>query len=325
MFAFSLHKAGSTLFTKILDDLARAANIAVVNIPGELFPQGIHEVDFPALKADFFQPKGYIYSGYRTFPEMFEFPETMAEHAGLLIRDPRDILVSMYFSFTGSHPIAQKDPEIRKKIEDNRRRENERGICRYILRHAGMVEQEFRSYEDHLKQLKVWRYEDVIFDKFNWVRGIANRFKIKLPEAKIREIAEKHDIRPKEEKPGDHIRRVAPGDAQEKLSPRMLEYLDRRFRRIMRVHKYETNAERQAADAAKPKSRNPVDKAMRWVRKKILHSDVMSRPKGSSRTQSPCTLRSIRSPSRSTSTRVSRITTSSSPGSPSSCTDTSST
>ena len=45
-----------------------------------------------------------------------------------------------------------------------------RELCRSA--DAGMVEQEFRSYEDHLKQLKVWRYEDVIFDKFNWVRSI---------------------------------------------------------------------------------------------------------------------------------------------------------
>jgi ubiquinone/menaquinone biosynthesis C-methylase UbiE len=238
IYLFSLHKAGSTLLNKVMIDLGQAAGIGVMDIPGQLFVQGIHSSDYPALEGNFFRPKGYIYSGFRTFPQMFDFPESMSANAGLLIRDPRDILTSMYFSFTGTHQIAQSDPSIRKQIEESRRRENERGICRYVLRNAHLAQADYDSYGRWIDQMKLWRYEDIIFAKTEWVREIARHFRIPVTDTQIDEIAERHDIRPEVERPDSHIRKVAPGDSLEKLSPRIRGYLDRRFRTMLEKHGY---------------------------------------------------------------------------------------
>jgi hypothetical protein len=242
VFAFSLHKAGSTLFNQVLADLGRAAGIGVVCIPTQLFRQGILDDDFPHLPAEFFQRTGYIYCGYRAFPQGFEIPEELIENSGLLVRDPRDMLVSMYYSFTGRHAMAQTDPESCRRIEEIRRREREYGLGRYVLRNAGTVEAEFQSYRASLSRLKVWRYEDVVFDKTRWVRDIAAHFQIELPTEQLDQIATKHDVRPQAESPHSHIRRVTPGDAREKLSPRTFAFLNRRFRSTLQRHAYPTDS-----------------------------------------------------------------------------------
>ena len=71
---------------------------------GEFFNLGIRAPQAPASTSRIFLDRGYCYGGFRFLPESFEIPILGQVKSLLLVRDPRDMLVSHYFSTRSSHP-----------------------------------------------------------------------------------------------------------------------------------------------------------------------------------------------------------------------------
>ena len=99
-FAFSIHKAGSTLMHEMIRDVCAARNIPAISLPDLFFNQGIldHEWAYdPKVLKDIYA--GRVYYGFRHLPPILMGPEvkTLMQKSVLLIRDPRDILVSQFF------------------------------------------------------------------------------------------------------------------------------------------------------------------------------------------------------------------------------------
>ncbi len=67
---------------------------------------------------------------------------------------------------------------------------------------------------------RLFRYEDVILHKRDWVRAMAEHFGWSAgTEGYLDKVMGWADVVPKEEQPDKFIRRVLPGDHKEKLSP----------------------------------------------------------------------------------------------------------
>jgi hypothetical protein len=116
-------------------------------------------------------------------------------------------------------------------------------IDEYVIQQAPVFRNLFHKYT-RIKDnnFKLFRYEDVVFNKSQWIKDILNFLELELEGNKIREIAEKHDIFPKEENIFSHIRKVTPGDYKEKLKPATIEIINEIFKEILIKYGYDLNS-----------------------------------------------------------------------------------
>ncbi len=223
VYAFSLPKAGSVLLDSILSTLSPVVGLTYVSIMGEFFELGLAEKDAPAETSKIFLDSGYCYGGFRSFPQRFKIPNLATRKAILLVRDPRDMLVSHYFSTRSSHPNPGR--RLTTSMQGMPLREKARVLTvdEYVVDLTKFYDRLLRSYievvEENPENFRIYRYEDVVFQKREWIADMCDYFGWLVPEAKVKKIADKNDIRPRVEKESKHVRQVSPGDYKRKLKP----------------------------------------------------------------------------------------------------------
>ena len=243
-FIFGIHKCGSSLLNKLFVDICRILAIPSVPIPELAFQQGIPTKDWEnstSLNAVILD--GYCHRGYRHFPLFLKDSDLLyCRKKILLVRDPRDAIVSAYFSFAKSH-ILPKSGDLLDSMLKSRRNLQNIELENYAVAHAVNVKKAFQRYHRYLsndEMLKVYRYEDIIFDKQNWLIDMLHFLGLTLKKAQIQRIAEKHNIVPQSEKPEQHIRKVSPGDHKEKLSPECITKINDILSPILERYNYES-------------------------------------------------------------------------------------
>ena len=147
-----------------------------------------------------------------------------------LVRDPRDRLVSQYFSFSRSH----QEPEsgyASANFSLTRKKAQRLLIDNYAIDQNDWIISNWRAYHEHLDPMttRVYRYEDVIFRKVEWLSDILNFFDLPCDEKIIESIVAQNDILPKNEDPNQHIRQVRPGNYKKHLSQGTCEQLNALF------------------------------------------------------------------------------------------------
>ena len=171
-FILGLPKAGSTLLNHIMHPLCEEAGLAAFGLHHELRELGIAPAKAPENVADLFVPNGYVYLGFRSFPYKFGLPVFASGRTILLVRDPRDMVVSLYFSLAHSHtkPGQGASDGLLKSFNERRRQAQEQDIESFVLGKTRAVQNYFASIDRNLQDIehKCWRYEDVIFDKLRW-------------------------------------------------------------------------------------------------------------------------------------------------------------
>ena len=239
-FVFSLPKAGSTLLMSIMSDVCRAMGIPVIDLPTRLFTLGIQPAELRNDINQLWQERGYAYTGFRSFlpPMKFDFSKTKNI---LLIRDPRDMLVSLYFSIRYSHVVPVPEGTDHP-ISRQRATFQKIGINQAALKMAHAYSNYFQDYMRHLPESTtcVYRYEDIIFRKREWIEHMLDFLGLRLQARRIRVIAEKHDVRPDTENPKKHIRQVTPGNYKSHLSQATIDKLDELLRPVMRHFHYDS-------------------------------------------------------------------------------------
>ncbi len=242
-FAFSVHKCGSSLMHSMINSVCKKADIPAISVPDLLFNEGFLEVDWqsdPSLLPAF--ERRLLYFGFRNLPSILRAPEfhLRKRRFVLLVRDPRDALVSQYFSLgkkTGSHARPKKNADnFNKMLESSGNQE----LDDYVLRAAPNLCNKLKLYREHLDfDLGLLRrYEDIFFDKETFLSEIFDHFGVEVPAGIIAEVAQKHDIRPEREDQTKHIRKGIPGDHAEKLAPETIAQLNDIFREVGAFYDY---------------------------------------------------------------------------------------
>lgn len=232
-FAFGVHKAGSTLMHDMLAAACQAAGVPWTNVPGVLFDRGIFEPDWQSDLAlvPVFQAGG-VHLGFRVFAPLLLDPRVQLSQrrSVLLLRDPRDALVSEYFSYGGqlTHVLPKKNAEqlLQKALQSH-----QEDIDTYCLRAARGYCAKIDTYRKALAgpNHREFRYEDVFFDKHRFLAQVFVHFGIALDAGIVASVASKHDIRPVVEDQSKHIRKGYPGDFGEKLQPSTIGRLNEIF------------------------------------------------------------------------------------------------
>jgi len=170
----SLPKAGSTLLFALLQDLAPRAGLAYVSPQDFFFVNGLRLTEQPHEASSLFRPRGYCYGGFRG-PPPYAIPILDTARCVVLVRDPRDMAVSHWYSVTQSH-VVPKAEDGEHFMARNRARALDRGKDAHVMQVARGLDGQFDRLASsgilHRADTAVFRYEDVIFRKRDWVDAI---------------------------------------------------------------------------------------------------------------------------------------------------------
>ncbi len=243
-YAFSIHKAGSSLMHKMIIDVCNLSNIPAISIPDILFLEGISEIIWENDEniINLITP-GRIYCGFRQFPNLLlnESLNLKDKKSVLLVRDPRDALVSEFFSFGGkniSHTMPEKTKEsFIKEVQTNAYMD----INQYVLNSAKYYQDKLNAYKNKLNfdNVLIFKYEDIYFDKRKFLSDIFNHFSIAIESNILDHVANENDIRPEVEDITKHIRKGTPGDYKQKLKPSTIDKLNEMFTDIAAWYGYD--------------------------------------------------------------------------------------
>jgi hypothetical protein len=241
-FIFSAHKCGSTLLNRIWYDVAKIANLPIIDLEGSMFQQGFVPNDIVDDLSPVFLYSGYCYLGFRSFWPIkrninFNFSKVKSI---VLVRDIRDAMVSHYFSTIYSHTIPKMGPTS-KRMKIMREKTKTVDINKYVLdKHfIEFYKSEFETYlQMKNKPSRFYRYEDIIFYKREWIDDMLNYIGIDIKSSKLDKIIKKHDIIPSNEDLSQHIRQVIPGNYRKHLSNSTIIKINSIFKNILKTYGY---------------------------------------------------------------------------------------
>ena len=182
------------------------------------------------FKSKIFREKGFVYAPLRDYVE----PDNYQDYTVLFfLRDPRDVLVSNYFSMKYSHG-EPRNKERRKNFLEVRRGLDEIDIDSFVLRQAAFYK---KKYEDYLMSMKrfdgyvLLRYEDMVMNSAVWVEQLLSALSIPMEDQVVDGVFKilGLDEVPLAEDKSKHVRSKYPGDFKRKLKSSTVEKLNSEF------------------------------------------------------------------------------------------------
>jgi hypothetical protein len=220
-FAFGVRKSGSSIMNAMLTSVAKFNGVNYVDVAGQLFGKGVtvakwqNDPDMSRMLRG-----GNLYGGFRNAPLGIAGHSLLQNsHKILLVRDPRDALVSEYFSNAYSHSIPE-DGEGRALMLEHRNLALRSSIAEYVLRQARFFRATLSEYRGFVAMpgMRLYHYEDAIMDKRWFLQDICSHFGWSLSDGELENILGWADVMPDEERPDKFVRKVTPGDHKDKLS-----------------------------------------------------------------------------------------------------------
>jgi sulfotransferase family protein len=255
---FTTHKAGSMVLHRVVRDICEKHNIAYYSPTTKKLPfdQIFNGKDFIARRNGCFGPLRFF------------VPSAALESANIVVhlRDPRDVLTSMFFSYCFMHPgEIEANAGYRKEVA-------EAGIDRFVLdmsdenftrfkgdygtgcqygRYIGSIHDRYITYLREVVRKPnavVLSYEEMVLDFGSWLRKFLAAFELTDGDETYEFVANRHaeTVKPAGEDIWSHKRKVTPGDYKEKLRPETISELNRRFSEVLEAlgyssPQYETN------------------------------------------------------------------------------------
>ncbi len=233
-YIFAFAKSGSTLINNMVSLYANNIGRPVLSLFNQAFDQGITTSDIAEDAREYIQRDGVIYTGFRHFP-CFDFDIEGCKSI-LLVRDPRDMLVSLYYSITQSHAIPQKNISLANQRKVAQKKE----IDDDVLIRAQWYVGQFGRYQQNLidANLVTYRYEDVIYSKQEWLSHIVEFLELPYKKRLVTKVAKVFDVIPQQEMVTAHVRQVHPGNYKVKLKPETITKLNEILAEFLRCYKY---------------------------------------------------------------------------------------
>lgn len=175
-----------------------------------------------------FKSTGYYYGPIGTFRSI---PNMEKYKVLLQLRDPRDVLTSLYFSTVYSHAV------ISPKLIRRRQEAKHLDVDDFVLLAA---EEYLPIYQTYCKQLLAnknmlfVKYEKMVEDFDGWLQNVAEHLNLDNEVDALAEIKRKANFSVPSEDKFAQRRQVTPGDHQRKLRAQTIETLNKNFSSILR-------------------------------------------------------------------------------------------
>ncbi|MBV9961196.1 MAG: sulfotransferase domain-containing protein [Parafilimonas sp.] len=221
---FTVHKSASTFIKNTIIKLIGPSHITAVELSGYLSRKRQEKYyNNPAFMKKVLYKTGYFFGAFRAF---YPFPDLDKFKILLVLRDPRDVLTSFYFSTLYNHPLSTKTVyEERKKYETYT-------IDEYVLETAPAMQKKYAAYCKNLlnrSNVLFLKYEDMISDFSNWLHTLNSFLELKDNEEQLQEIIAATTFKVDKEDPKSFIRNIKSGDHLNKLKTETINKLNELF------------------------------------------------------------------------------------------------
>lgn len=229
---FTSQKCASTFLSNILESLCESEGMVSIR-----FSNYFKDVDRSSWFSDrlflnrAFINKGYYYGAFRAFHKI---PNIDNYKVILILRDPRDVLTSSYFSTAFNHPITRKDNLI------NRDKALSQTIDEYVLDNYKQFKNVYEDYINYIMNkpnVLFLKYEDMITDFEPWLKKLVKHVELENHELIINKIITNTSFEVSEN-PNNFIRNVKSGDHLVKLKSDTIDLLNQEFKHILNSLKY---------------------------------------------------------------------------------------
>ncbi len=256
-FTLGIKKSGSSIYNRISFALARFNRYTPVDVAGNFFKQNITVeswINDPAVER--LLAGGNLYGGFRNLPVALTATDFFRQcKKSLLVRDPRDALVSEYFSIAYSHSIPEPSTQGNKitlAMEKARQSMLKRDINDFVRKAAPDFNKILLQYAILLQDplSLVMKNEDVILNKRVLIQKLCSHFQWQVTEAQIEKILGWSDVVPNTENEKAFIRKVVPGDHAVKLTSETIHALNVALESSMNVFGYNVNRHRDPLNSS---------------------------------------------------------------------------
>ena len=242
---FSTMKAASVYAGNLLAPLMLAEGMTPIDFDGYLWSDGALPSDQLRLKTGaraWFRKKGYFYGPWRYLPSWIPFAEPY--QVLLLLRDPRDVLVSFYFSMAFSHSIpdgtGQPVPG-HEWIREKKEKASRMTIDEFVLDQSQVFWDVYQPYCEKLlgkKNVLLVKYEHMVSDFESWLDTVISFLKLHPSQEVKDHLLAAADFRVNEENPYAHKRQVLPGDHVRKLKSETICLLNSKWQTVLEKLSY---------------------------------------------------------------------------------------
>jgi len=176
-----------------------------------------------------FRPHGYLYS---TFGGLVEgIPNINNYRTVVMIRDPRDVLVSAYYSYSKNHAIPQS-PKKAAEFKILRAKMIAQGIDEYVIemsKNSQWRMQQYYNLQRSCSAVCILRYEDMITDFSTWLDKLLTHCQWTISSILRNQLMSEAEQagRKKPENTTSHKRQVSPGEHKRKLQYNTIKYLNK--------------------------------------------------------------------------------------------------
>lgn len=222
----------------LLNRIAKSNYTHCVNTIESIIGNGRTYAELTPESLNFFSRPGYLHTGFRAFYAGLA-PAIYQHKKMLLVRDPRDILVSRYYSIGYSHPLPPT-PQRSTAYKSMREKTIQTSIDNFVIEHAPNILDCFNSYIPLVKmsEVRIYRYEDIVYSKHMFIHDMCQWGGIPCTAEHAHSIAATQDVFPVQEDIHSHVRQVAPGNHRAKLKPDTIAQLNSIFKLHLELYGY---------------------------------------------------------------------------------------
>jgi hypothetical protein len=269
----TVHKCASVYVSQLLARIAQSEHLVPINLDGFFykypprllkasasteFVEGLSgkpvdwSGDLEHEVTRVLRPRGFMYGPFRTAGWIGQLPHFDQFKVLVQLRDPRDVLTSLYYSVAFSHHIPAKNPTLSQRLIAMRKEASRARIDEFVVNEAPRFVETYRQYCQQILSrgnVLLVKYEDMVTDFPRWL-GQVLRFWGFSPNSKTAlKLVAKADFGVSHERQDRHKRQVTPGDHLRKLQPRTIDALNVQFWDILVELGY-VRSERHYARAA---------------------------------------------------------------------------
>lgn len=232
---FTTHRCASVYLSGVLKQMAQTVAMQQLDLEG--FIAYKRDADYSLLGqaetlGKVFTATGVYYGPMRTFRPV---PDLERYRVVLVVRDPRDVVTSSYYSLVQSHSV------INRHLLERRAWARSLTHDEYAEHVVEMYRTVYQTYADELvgrSNVLVSRYEDVVKAFPAWLDAVSAHCGFPDTESVRVKIAERSQFfRPREQR-ASHHRSGIPGDHARKLRPDTVVLLNDRLADVLNVFGY---------------------------------------------------------------------------------------
>ena len=243
---YSLNKSATQYVKNILTTCVEENDMVPVYIQDYAFASQLPYMD--ELSADemqqykhIFKPQGYLYTAFGGLVEGID----KLDHyrVVLMTRDPRDILVSEYYSNAYSHPEPNSLSSKNQSFHRLRGQALAQTIDEYALARCEWVQEILERYRSQLlkkySQVYMTKYIDMVQDFETWLTDLLHACQLDVSPALKKQLVEQHYAsRPKAEDQQSQLRKGVAGDYINKLNEETIHQLNDRLADVLTYYQY---------------------------------------------------------------------------------------